>query len=174
MSAGTKVQGRSAAVIFSTRFGTTEVIARAIEQGLRESGMQTLCASAEGVAPGLLESCDLICLGSPTEVFSASKPMKAFLRAMGETNLGGKLGFAFDTKYDSRVSGSAAKYIEHALDDQGLHLVANRESAIVSSQKEGGRITGALLRDGEEERFEQIGLRIGRATQETLAKLQSP
>jgi flavodoxin len=153
--------GISAAVLFSTRFGTTEKVARAFEAGLREAGIRTVCLSTQQATPDSLKQYDLICVGGPTEVFGATKQIKEFLKSASGTDLEGKLGFAFDTKLDSRMSGSAAKYIEHSLDDQGIHLVAHRESAIVTSRKEGGRIVGADLKAGEEERFVQLGTQVG-------------
>ena len=134
--------------------------------------METVCARTSDVAPVLLHDCDLICLGGPTEVFTATREVKEFLSAMGGIDMNGKFGFAFDTKLDSRMSGSAAKYIEHALDDRGVHLIADRQSAIVTSRKDGGKIVGADLREGEEKRFEELGVRIGKATEEALEKIQ--
>ena len=159
-------------VLFASRFGTTEIVARAFERGLKEAGMETLCARTGDFPPESVLNYDLICLGGPTEVFSATKPVKDFLKATGGLHMEGRLGFAFDTKLDSRMSGSAAKYIEHALDDLGLHMIAGRESAIVTSRKEGGKIVGADLRDGEESRFEKLGERIGKATEDALAMVE--
>ena len=89
--------------------------------------------------------------------------MKDFLsRLEGRTNLGGKFGFAFDTKLDSRLSGSAAKYIEKKLEELNLKTVKPRSSAIVS-----GGTKDNVLREGEEGRFEEIGDEIGAV----LAKL---
>jgi hypothetical protein len=51
-------------------------------------------------------------------------------------------------------------------------VIAGRESAIVTSRKEGGRIVGANLKDGEENRFEQLGMRIGRAAEEALDRIE--
>jgi len=162
-------KGMSAAVLFSTRYGTTEKVARAFETGLGEAGIKTVCMNTKEAAPESLRQYDLICVGGPTEVFGATKQIKEFLRAAGDTDLEGKLGFAFDTKLDSHMSGSAAKYIEHALDDQGVHLVAHRESAIVTTKKEGGKIVGADLKAGEEERFVQLGIRVGKQAAEAKA-----
>jgi len=162
----------SAAVLFATRFGTTEIVARAFERGLKEAGVETVCARTSNVAPGSLRNYDLICLGGPTEVFTATREVKEFLSAMGGIDMKGKFGFAFDTKLDSRISGSAAKYIERALDDDGLHMISERQSAIVTSRKDGGRIIGADLKEGEEMRFEELGARIGKATEEALDRIQ--
>jgi flavodoxin len=171
MSSSTVLRGRSAVVVYSTRFGTTEVVAKALERGLRGAGMQTVCQNSQDITPESLRRYDLICVGGPTEVFGATKQMKDFLKALCEVDLEGKFGFAFDTKLDSRLSGSAAKFIEHSLDDDGLHIAAPRESAIVSSRKEGGKIVGAVLREGEERRFEGLGMKVGTAAADEMAKM---
>jgi len=161
----------NAIVLFSSRFGTTEKIARSLEKGLREANVQTTCRDVQGFSPDSLQVYDLVCIGGPTEILSATKPLKDFIKSIDEGKLRGKFGFAFDTKYDSRVSGSAAKYIEHALDDRGVHMIAGRESAIVTSKREGGKLVGAILRDGEEKRFEELGERIGASSAEAIARI---
>ncbi len=120
-----------------------------------------LCVNARDVAVDSLKQYDLTCVGAPTEGFSASKPMKEFLRKLKSLDLSGKYGFAFDTKLDSRLSGSAAKFIEGELNGLGFQMIAPRESAIVSALKERGAIAGARLREGEEARFKKIGIRLG-------------
>jgi flavodoxin len=152
-----------ACVIFDTRYGNTEKIAKSFETGLKEAGIQTVCANAKDVAIDSLKQYDLICVGAPTEAFSVSKPMKEFLGKLKSIDLSGKYGFAFDTKLDSRFSGSAAKFIEKELSNKGLQIIAPRESALVFSLKERGATAGARLKEGEEKRFEQVGLQVGSA-----------
>jgi len=147
-------------------------VAKAFERGLKEAGMDAVCARTSDVIPRSLQDYDLICLGGPTELFTATKDMKEFLKAMGGIDMEGRFGFAFDTKLDSRMSGSAAKYIEHALDDWGLHMIAERQSAIVTSRKDGGKIVGADLKEGEEKRFEELGTKIGKATADALGRIR--
>jgi len=110
-----------------------------------------------------LEQCDLICVGAPTEALSASKPMKQFLKTLKNVKLTGKYGFAFDTKVDSRLSGSAAKFIEGELARLGLEMIVRREYAYVLTTKGDGEPRNARLRAGEEARFEKIGMKIGEA-----------
>src|SRR3972149_10726478 len=90
-----------------------------------------------------------MCFGTPTEELSQSKPMKEFLEKLKSRNLSGKYGFAFDTKLGWRFSGSAAKFIEKALNDLGLQVIAPRESAIVFTLKQRGSLPGARLKEGE-------------------------
>ena len=150
-----------ASVIYDTRYGNTERIARSFETGLKQAGLQTVCVNAKDVAIDSLNQCDLICVGGPTEAFSASKPMKEFLGKLKSVDLSGKHGFAFETKLDWRLSGSAAKFIEKELNNLGLEVIAPHESAIVVTSKERGAISAARLKEGEEKRFEQIGLQVG-------------
>jgi len=152
-----------ACVIFDTRYGNTEKIARSFETGLKEAGVQTVCVNARDVVVDSLKQYDLICVGAPTEGFTASKPMKELLANLKSNDLSGKYGFAFDTKLDWRLSGSAAKFIEKELNNLGLQVIAPRESAIVFTLKERGAITGARLKEGEEKRFEQVGTQVGTA-----------
>jgi len=152
-----------ACVIFDTRYGNTEKIAKSFETGLRKAGIQTVCVNAKDVPVDSLKQYDLICVGAPTEGFTASKPMKEFFGKLKSIDLSGKYGFAFDTRLDWRLSGSAAKYIEKELSNLGLQILTPRESAIVFASKERGAITGARLKEGEEKRFEQVGTQVGTA-----------
>jgi flavodoxin len=157
-----------ACVIFDTRYGNTEKIAKSFETGLKEAGIQTVCGNTKDVAVDSLKQYDLICVGAPTEAFAASKPMKEFLGKLKSIGLTGKYGFAFDTKLDSRFSGSAAKFIEKELNNLGFQIIAGRESAIVFGvKKEEG---GARLKEGEEKRFEQIGTQVGTALTQSGAQ----
>jgi flavorubredoxin len=155
--------------MFDTRYGNTEKIAKSLERGLNQTGIETVCVNTRDVTVDLLKQYDMIGVGAPTQFMTASRPMKKFLGKLKSMNLFGKYGFAFDTKFDSRMSGSAAKFIEEKLKNLGLEIIAPRESAIVfgMNEKEGG----AILKEGEETRFEQIGLRIG--TRKTQA-IRSP
>jgi flavorubredoxin len=155
--------------MFDTRYGNTEKIAKSLERGLNQTGIETVCVNTRDVTVDLLKQYDMIGVGAPTQFMTASRPMKKFLGKLKSMNLFGKYGFAFDTKFDSRMSGSAAKFIEEKLKNLGLEIIAPRESAIVfgMNEKEGG----AILKEGEETRFEQIDLRIG--TRKTQA-IRSP
>lgn len=150
-----------AIVIFDTRYGNTERIARSFEAGLKQTGVQTVCINAKDVPVESLRQYDLICVGAPTEEFSASKAIKAFLASLNSVDLSKKYGYAFDTKASPGIFGSAAKFIEKELKNTiGIQIVAPRESAVVFT---GGRTTSARLKEGEDKRFEQIGAQVGRS-----------
>ena len=149
-----------AIVVFDTRYGNTEKVAKSLQTGLSQGGIDAVCVDAKDVVAGTLSQHELICVGAPTEGFTASVPIKEFFRKMESEALAGKRGFAFDTKANPGIFGSAAKFIEKRLKSQGLQIVAPRESAIVFTA---GSTKSARLKEGEEERFEKIGLRIASA-----------
>lgn len=151
------IGSKRAIVVFDTNFGNTEKIGRSISTGLQRAGVKVDLVSTREARPESLQSYDLIVVGAPTQKFTASEPMKEFIDRLeeGETRfLAGKNFFAFDTRLPSRFSGSAAKYIESRLEKMGLRAVAQRTSAI-------GRGSTFKLDDGEETRFEGIGLELG-------------
>jgi flavodoxin len=152
-----------ACVVFDSRFGNTEKIARSLESGIEEAGIQTECLSSKDVKVESLKDCDLICVGAPTEAFSASKPIKDFLGRLNGVDLSGKCGFAFDTRLDSRFSGSAAKLIEKDMRSLNVRIIAPRDSAIVFSSKGFDGNRGATLKEGEEQRFQELGRKVGAA-----------
>ncbi|MGB8024266.1 MAG: hypothetical protein WCF06_08110 [Nitrososphaeraceae archaeon] len=49
--------------------------------------------------------------------------MKKFLGKLKSIDISGKYGFAFDTKFDSRMSGSTTKFIEKELRNLGLQIL---------------------------------------------------
>ena len=150
-----------AAVVYTTHFGTTEKIARALEVGLKKDGIGTLCANLDDVPPEDLRQYDLICFGGPTEFGGLSRRMDEYMEELKKVELPGKMYFAFDTKNGTPFAGSAAKCIETRAEKKGLRKIAKRESAIVKSVRKGTSITGNVLREGEEARFKEIGIKIG-------------
>ena len=142
-------------VIYDSKFGNTEKIARSLAGGLQMAGLDVTCVNTNDVQAESLKDYDFIAVGAPTQMFTASRPMKDFLlKLAGAQSLKGKYGFAFDTKFASPLSGSASKYIEKRLKDLGMKIVRPRQSAIVDK-------TEGPLEGGEVEAFEQIGFDIG-------------
>lgn len=144
-----------AIVIFDSKYGNTGEVAKSLADGLQKAGVETSCSNLRDVNPDTLSSYDLIAIGGPTQAFSASVPMKNFLGQLENVGgLKGKQGFAFDTKFASRLSGSASKYIESKLSKIGLEIAKPRESAIVMKSE-------GPLAEGEQESFERLGYEIG-------------
>jgi len=150
-----KSERKAGIVVYDTKFGNTQKIAESIATGLEQSGVAVKCVGASEANPEALRDFDLIVLGAPTQAFTASKPMKEFIdRLKNVEGLTGKSFYAFDTKLPSSFSGSAAKYIESRLVRLGLRPAGPRSSAI-------GRGSVFRLDEGEEKRFERIGLELG-------------
>lgn len=152
-----------AIVIYDTLFGNTEKVAEALTRGIKMHGVEVECINVNDAAINNLEQYNLIAVGAPTHFLRASKPMKEFLSRLegASRNLAGKYGFAFDTRYDSFMAGSAAKYIEKRLDKIGLQIIKPRTSAIVRGTNEKGKGCDTTLREGEEKVFEALGSEIG-------------
>ena len=157
-----------AIVLFDTLFGNTERIAQCIVTGLRKTGVEADCANIREANVDELSKFDLVALGAPTQYFTASRPMKEFLDRLKRLNLEGKYGFAFDTRLNSFMAGSAAKHIEKKLKTYGLEILKSHNSAIVvgrqSNKKEGKKIAAvgdAQLEAGMNDLFEEVGKELG-------------
>lgn len=137
-------------VIYHTKFGNTEKIAKALALGIEKQGSDVDCINVENVQIDKLSVYDLIAIGGPTHGFGMSAPIKTFIEKLEQLNLRNKSAFAFDTKTGSRFWGSAAKGIEKRLTKLGLNIVKPRTSAIVKGLK-------GPLEDGMESNFTQIG-----------------
>lgn len=153
-------------IIYDTCFGNTHTIAKSPEVGLKQAAhiRDAISMNSKDVRIDSLSEYDPICIGPPTEEFTASKAIKEFLRKLKEIDLSGKYCFTFDTKLDSRFSDSATKYIEKELVSHGLRILAPLKSVIVFALKEKGAIVDARLKEAEEKRFEEIGIRLEATT----------
>jgi flavodoxin len=121
-----------AVVVYGSRFGNTRRLAEALARGLRRHpSLAVDCRSIDEVAAKDLAAYDLLAIGGPTEIFSAAKPMKAFLASLPDGGLAGKHGFAFETRLESRIAGSSGHFIEQRMRRLGLHIVRPYATAIV-------------------------------------------
>jgi flavorubredoxin len=158
-----------AIVLFDTLFGNTERIANSLAKGLQEAGITTECTNIKMARLEKLPEYDLLALGAPTQYISSSRPMKNFLGRLKDLDLRGKYGFAFDTKLDHFMAGSAAKFIEKKLKAYGIDIIRPHSSAIVIGRKENEKkkkeeeikIGETVLKEGMEELFETIGRELG-------------
>jgi len=123
---------RRTLVAYGSRFGNTERLASALARGLlKVPGTEVDCLPIAEVRPEELGRYDLIAIGGPTEIMSASHAMKEFLAKLPRTGLAGKAGFAFDTRLGAPLSGSAARFIQRHLDRHGLVRARSPASVIV-------------------------------------------
>jgi len=142
-------------VIYDSLYGNTEKVARALASGMREQGIEVDCDRANTVDIGTLEAYDMLVIGGPTHARGLSQKMKTFMKLLNEFDVKNKQAFAFDTKSESRLAGSAGKRIEQQMKKNGMKVVKPYVSAIVLG-KEGP------LKEGTEAQFEQIGAELAR------------
>lgn len=121
-----------ALIVYGSRYGNTARIASALARGLAASGAIAVESSiVEDCPPERAAAADLLIVGGPTEAFSASGPVKRWLDSLAGLDLRGKAFFAFDTRIDSRLSGSAGGFIERSLERLGGRPLRPHRSAIV-------------------------------------------
>lgn len=92
-------------IFYATRSGNTEIMAKAIADGLKETEVDVLLIKIRMTPNGRAVGCtdwtnhlkdvDAIVLGSPTYDQNIFSPMKDFLREISKANLQGKVGAAF-------------------------------------------------------------------------------
>lgn len=137
-------------VIFDSKYGNTERIAKALASGLQGGGVEVECIRCDRVPMDRLTECDLLAVGGPTQYGTISAPLKEFLGKLPPADVRGKQAFAFDTRYADERAGSAAKDIQTHLENMGLGIVRGHASAIVL----GGE---GPLEQGAEDTFKGIG-----------------
>ena len=84
-----------AIIIYDTRSGNTEKMAKAIEEGMREAGVEVLSKRTVNTKAADLTNADAVVLGAPTYHHDLTGSMKTFLFEMEKADLGGKIGAAF-------------------------------------------------------------------------------
>ena len=137
-------------VIYDSKFGNTERIARAIGRGLSAFGDVRVMSTGEAT---LTERPDLLLLGGPTQNRGASPGLNAFVEALPAA-LRGVPAASFDTRYRGKtwLMGSAAAKAAEAIRDAGGDLVAEPESFFIVRK---GPMEHQTLEPGELERAEQ-------------------
>lgn len=140
-----------ALVVYYSRFGNTEKVAKALAAGLESGGVDASTAKVDEVKFEELDEITLLCVGTPVHAWNVSRPVKEFLnRLMSLEGLSGKKAFAFDTKFRSRMAGSAGGKIEKKLKKMGFVVAKPAVSAIVLGNE-------GPLEDGAEETFKEMG-----------------
>jgi len=145
-------------VVYDTKFGNTEKIAKVLAEGMKGQGVEVDCFKVGEVEINKLNDYDLLVIGGPTHKFGISDPMKDFLEELESAGIRGKKAFAFDTKMKSRFAGSAGKGIEKRLKKLQMSIVKPHASAIVKGME-------GPLEEGVEETFKEIAGEIAKSMQ---------
>ena len=84
-----------AIIIYDSRSGNTGMMAKAIEEGMKEAGIEVLSKRAINANAEDLSDVDAVVLGAPTYHKDLIQSMKTFLFEMEKADLKGKVGAAF-------------------------------------------------------------------------------
>ncbi len=141
-------------VMYRSRYGNTERIARAVAEGLSERGESRAVALTD-LRPGDLETAHLVVLGAPTQMKRMPLSMRRFLRRSAHESWFGRPVAVFDTRLPGEQwrTGSAAGRLGARLQGMGAMLVAPPESFFVSGMR-------GPLEQGERERAKLWGRRL--------------
>ncbi len=126
-----------ALMIYDSRYGNTEQVARAITGGLR-TAMEVDVRRASGIGDALTgPPPDLLLVGGPTQLHGLSATLRGCLQALPREALAGVPVATFDTRYrmSALVSGSAARQAAGRLREAGCHLVVEPESFFIDQDR---------------------------------------
>jgi flavodoxin I len=84
-----------AVIIYDSRSGNTGMMAKAIEEGMQEAGIEVVSKRTVNASANDLIDVDAAVLGSPTYHHDLIASMKTFLFEMEKADLKGKVGAAF-------------------------------------------------------------------------------
>jgi flavodoxin len=135
-----------ALVIYDSKYGNTERLARAIGATLEDDYTVEVHSCDEPVKS--VAGLDLLVVGGPTHGHGLSQPMRTFLTSIREIGLYNMSLLTFDTRFRMAavLTGRAAPRIARELQKKGAHLLAPPESFFVE------RTDGHPLEAGETER----------------------
>jgi flavodoxin len=144
-------------VVYDSQYGNTKRIAQAIADKLAESG-PAHAIHVDEVQTGDMMGINLLVVGSPTQQFSATAPVKGWLNNLPAASLKGVRAAAFDTRFTQekideikvlaffvRIFGYGAKPIVTRLEKKGAELIAEPEGFYVADT-EGPLLTDELAR----------------------------
>lgn len=142
-------------VTYESKYGNARLVAETIAEGVRGvSGVETVLSELKEVDLSQLNEFDVILIGSPNHIGSATKGIRKFIDKIGKLNLEGKLAAVFDT-YLGKDFEKAVKKMEKQIGEKvpGLKLVAPGLSIRVEGMK--GPIT-----EGELPKCKEFGVKI--------------
>lgn len=140
-------------ILYDTKFGNTEEIAKAIGGGMREAGYQEVevkCGSE--TRPDELREAEIWIFGSPTHMGGTTRNFKKLMRWMKKQGPQSKRGMAFDTRMEDAKKGAADK-IAQAMLSVEVEMLCDPPSFIVQDRE-------GPLSQGELERATAIGRKL--------------
>lgn len=126
----------NALVVFDSQYGNTQRIAQAIAEALRAFG-PARALRADLVQPADLQGVDTLVVGSPTQGWRPTRPIRSFLAEIAPTRLQGMAIACFDTRFARPrwLTGSAAAEMAKGLQQAGVSLAVPPESFFVKASE---------------------------------------
>jgi flavodoxin len=136
----------NALVIYDSKFGNTEQIARVIANTLSESG-QARAVRVDPTQPVDFQGVDLLILGCPTQGWRPTPAMQTFLGNVSPKSQKAMVVACFDTRFSKPrwMTGSAARVMDKKLRGIGVLPALPPESFFVD-KTEGPLVSGELER----------------------------
>jgi flavodoxin I len=138
-------------IIYDTSSGSTEIMAKAIKEGMGEAGVQVIMKRTMGTKADELTNVDAVVLGAPTYHHDLIQAMKTSLFEMRKANLKGKVGTAFGSYGWSgesvQMMTDTMKHIfEMNVIEPGLKLLRRPDDSSLKQCQEFGRMIAKRLK----------------------------
>jgi flavodoxin len=152
---------KKALILYDSLYGNTKKVAMSLSRGLEAGGFYVDSNSIEDFDILELKNYDIIGIGGPTHYHGASKKMKSFLNKIKPLKMERRYGFAFETKGEFKLAGSAAKRITKYLNKINIKIIHPTITGIVIEEE-------GPLKDKTLDLMEQIGLSISEKLNNTI------
>ena len=143
-----------AIVVYDTKYGNTKKVAEDIASGIEGEGIEVSLKEIKDTSSNEIVQYDLFVIGAPTQMGSAKKDTKKFLKKLKGTDLSTVKFAAFDTRLKSASKGATMK-IENMLTELGASKLTDSLAISV------GGIKGPL-EDSAEEKSKAFGSELGK------------
>jgi len=105
-------------VVYESKYGNTKLVAETIVEGMKEvSGIETVLSELKDIDLNQPVNFDVILVGSPNHMGSATRSIRKFIDNLGKLNLEGKYAAVFDT-YLSGDFEKAVKKMEKQMSER--------------------------------------------------------
>jgi len=145
----------NALIVFDSWYGNTRLVAEEIARGISSTGrVTTTVTSVQELSPPRLRQYDIIVIGSPNHLGTATRSVKRLLHRMAQERLDTKTVSLFDTCF-RRQTASVTLQMKQALnrEDPNLHLASPGISVVVDGMK-------GQIHEGEVSKCREFGERL--------------
>lgn len=108
------------AIIYGTGFGNTGIMAKAIEEGAKDNGVEVIIKKVLDATPSDVEAVDAVAIGSATYKGAAMPSVIKYVESLKDAPLKGKVGAAFGSY---GWSGEAAGVVNKMMKGYGMEVI---------------------------------------------------